>query len=99
MDSAAIVLSNRKGGGMCALFKTANGRGGEAVCRTNDRKHQVAGKVEKGSDTRAIDPPYERNCIAPKFSILQQDDEYRLWIAPVMPGEGKRLFENGVPPR
>ncbi len=26
-------------------------------------------------------------------------DEYRLWIAPVMLGEGKRLFEHGVPPR
>ena len=26
-------------------------------------------------------------------------DEYRLWISPVMLGKGKRLFENGVPPR
>ncbi|MGH7603128.1 MAG: dihydrofolate reductase family protein [Gemmatimonadaceae bacterium] len=26
-------------------------------------------------------------------------DEYRLWVAPVVVGEGKRLFENGVPPR
>ncbi|MGH8102803.1 MAG: dihydrofolate reductase family protein, partial [Chthoniobacterales bacterium] len=26
-------------------------------------------------------------------------DEYRLWIAPVVVGGGKRLFENGVPPR
>jgi dihydrofolate reductase len=26
-------------------------------------------------------------------------DEYRLWIAPVVVGEGKRLFEKGVPPR
>lgn len=27
------------------------------------------------------------------------DDEYRMWIAPVVLGKGKRLFENGVPPR
>jgi len=25
-------------------------------------------------------------------------DEYRMWIYPVVLGEGKRLFENGVPP-
>jgi dihydrofolate reductase len=25
-------------------------------------------------------------------------DEYRMWIAPVVLGKGKRLFENGVPP-
>jgi dihydrofolate reductase len=25
-------------------------------------------------------------------------DEYRMWVFPVMLGEGKRLFENGVPP-
>ena len=25
-------------------------------------------------------------------------DEYRLWIAPLLLGAGKRLFENGVPP-
>ena len=26
-------------------------------------------------------------------------DEHRLWIVPVVLGKGKRLFENGVPPR
>lgn len=26
-------------------------------------------------------------------------DEHRLWVFPVMLGKGKRLFENGVPPR
>ena len=26
-------------------------------------------------------------------------DEHRLWVFPVLLGGGKRLFENGVPPR
>jgi dihydrofolate reductase len=26
-------------------------------------------------------------------------DEYRMWVAPVVLGKGKRLFEHGVPPR
>jgi dihydrofolate reductase len=26
-------------------------------------------------------------------------DEHRLWVAPAVPGKGKRLFEPGVPPR
>jgi dihydrofolate reductase len=26
-------------------------------------------------------------------------DEYRVWVYPVLLGKGKRLFENGVPPR
>ena len=26
-------------------------------------------------------------------------DEYRIWLFPVLLGGGKRLFENGVPPR
>jgi dihydrofolate reductase len=26
-------------------------------------------------------------------------DEYRMWISPVVLGDGKRLFESGIPPR
>ncbi|RST53943.1 dihydrofolate reductase family protein [Variovorax sp. MHTC-1] len=26
-------------------------------------------------------------------------DEYRIWVFPLVLGEGKQLFENGVPPR
>jgi dihydrofolate reductase len=26
-------------------------------------------------------------------------DEYRIWVFPLVLGEGKRLFENGIPPR
>jgi dihydrofolate reductase len=34
-------------------------------------------------------------------SLIAADlvDEYRFWIVPVVLGEGKRLFENGVPTR
>jgi dihydrofolate reductase len=34
-------------------------------------------------------------------SLIAADlvDEYRVWVYPVVLGKGKRLFENGVPPR
>ena len=34
-------------------------------------------------------------------SLIAADlvDEYRIWVYPVLLGKGKRLFENGVPPR
>jgi dihydrofolate reductase len=31
--------------------------------------------------------------------VAELVDEYRLWVFPLVLGEGKRLFENGVPPR
>jgi len=31
--------------------------------------------------------------------IVELIDEFRIWIFPLVLGQGKRVFENGVPPR
>jgi hypothetical protein len=35
----------------------------------------------------------------PALIAAELVDEYRMWVAPVVLGEGRRLFQNGVPPR
>jgi Dihydrofolate reductase len=35
----------------------------------------------------------------PSNGFAELVDKYRIWVFPSVLGEGKRLFENGVPPR
>jgi dihydrofolate reductase len=40
-----------------------------------------------------------RSLLLQTLSAAELVDEYRIWVFPLVLGEGKRLFENGVPPR
>lgn len=79
------------------------------VTRTLDRldwknSHRVAGDVVEGvRRLKASDGPelhiWGSSELLQALIAADLVDEYRLWVAPVVLGRGKRLFENGVPPR
>ena len=68
-----------------------------AVRQAGDLKMPKGGRL-KASDGRALHIWGSSELLQ---TLIAADlvDEYRLWVFPVVLGQGKRLFENGVPPR
>jgi dihydrofolate reductase len=59
--------------------------------------------VDEVRRLKASDGPAVHVCGSGELlqSLIAADllDEYRIWVFPLVLGEGKRLFENGAPPR
>jgi dihydrofolate reductase len=77
------------------------------VSRSLDRltwhKSQRIGDVDGVKALAASDGPelhiWGSSTLLQTLTAAELIDEYRLWVIPVILGEGKRLFEKGVPPR
>ncbi len=79
------------------------------VTRSLDRldwksSHQIGGDVvDEVRRLKASDGPvlhvWGSSGLLQTLIAADLVDEYRMWVFPLVLGEGKRLFENGVPPR
>jgi dihydrofolate reductase len=91
------------------IAKTFNKATKYVVTRTLDRldwekSQRINGNVvEEVRQLKASDGPalhiWGSSELLQTLIAAELIDEYRLWVFPVVLGEGKRLFENGVPPR
>jgi dihydrofolate reductase len=69
-----------------------------------ERSQRIGGDVvEEVRQLKASDGPalqvWGSSEVLQTLIAAELVDEYRIWVFPLVAGEGKRLFENGVPPR
>jgi dihydrofolate reductase len=66
-------------------------------------QHLDGDVMEKVRQLKALDGPalhiWGNSELLHTLTAAELVDEYRLWVFPMVLGEGKRLFEKGVPPR
>ena len=70
-------------------WKTSQAIGGDIVEEVRRLKASVGPEIHVWGSSEVL-----QTLIAAELI-----DEHRLWVFPVVLGEGKRLFENGIPPR
>jgi len=70
-------------------WKTSHGIGGDIAAEVRRLKASDGPELHIWGSREVLQPIIGADLV----------DEYRMWIAPVVLGGGKRLFENGIPPR